>query len=167
MTISKICYVLLPVLYSGTESAACRHTKLHCNSHSQHAELAIYFSTRLAACLLFMDFESYSTLLGNHFRSKILADLWNVSKSHYQSKRFPGKDGSLEYTWLGWTVKFGPVLSPDLPWNVGDNNDRFSIKGRGKNRRISLQFRWSCWAGHRTDERASELFKQITHMKRW
>ena len=41
--------------------------------HTQ--DLAIYFTTDLAACSLFMDFESYFTLLGNHFRSKILADL--------------------------------------------------------------------------------------------
>jgi hypothetical protein len=72
---SKICYVLLPVLCSGTETAACRHTKLQCKSRSPHAELAIYFPTKLAAYSLFRDFESCSALLGNRCRSKILADL--------------------------------------------------------------------------------------------
>ncbi len=58
-------------------------------------DLARCFSTDLAACLLFMDFESRSALLGNHFRSKILADLYYVSKSHLSVEMLPGEKAGM------------------------------------------------------------------------
>lgn len=58
--------------------------------HTQ--DLAIYFTTDLAACSLFMDFESRPALLGNHFRSKFLADLLTCFKIKSSVEMLPGEN---------------------------------------------------------------------------